>query len=69
LGHEVKEIYFGVFELYTADEVFVTGTAAHIAPITKIDGRTIGEGKPGEITKALMEKFGEAIKDGTPIYK
>lgn len=69
LGHEVKEIYFGIFELYTADEVFVTGTAAGIAPITKIDGRIIGEGDPGEITKALMERFDDAVKDGTAIYK
>ncbi len=37
----------GYFDMYTADEVFVTGTAAEIMPVTTIDGRIIGTGKPG----------------------
>jgi len=58
----------GLFDLYTADEVFVTGTAAEIAPITKIDGRLIADGKPGKIAKMLMSAFKELTKtEGTPI--
>ncbi|HOU69978.1 MAG TPA: branched-chain-amino-acid transaminase, partial [Methanothrix sp.] len=52
-GNPIKEKELGLFDLYTADEVFVTGTAAEVAPVTKIDGRTIGDGKPGPITKEL----------------
>ena len=67
-GIEVLETNMGLFDMYTADEVFVTGTAAEIAPITKIDGRSIADGKPGKITKMLMSDFKELTKtDGTPI--
>jgi branched-chain amino acid aminotransferase len=67
-GIEVLETNMGLFDIYTADEVFVTGTAAEIAPITKIDGRLIADGKPGNITKMLMSAFKELTKtDGTPI--
>ncbi len=67
-GAEVTETNLGLFDIYTADEVFVTGTAAEIAPITKIDGRTIGDGKPGEVTKKLMRAFKElTMTEGTPI--
>ncbi len=58
----------GYFDLYTADEVFVTGTAAEIAPITKIDGRIIGDGKPGQVTKKLMTAYKKLTQTtGTPI--
>lgn len=67
-GMEVLEINLGLFDIYTADEVFVTGTAAEIAPITKIDGRLIGDGKPGKITKKLMAAFKGLTKtEGVPI--
>jgi branched-chain amino acid aminotransferase len=67
-GIEVLETNMGFFDMYTADEVFVTGTAAEIAPITKIDGRSIADGKPGKITKMLMSDFKELTKtDGAPI--
>ena len=67
-GIEVKETDLGLFDLYTGDEVFVTGTAAEVAPVTKIDGRIIGSGKPGPITKALMAAFRKmAMTSGTPI--
>lgn len=60
----------GLYDLYTADEVFVTGTAAEIAPIVEIDGRKIGEGKPGKITKLLMEEFEKVTQtEGVPIYE
>ena len=47
LGITVKEQNLGYFDLYTADELICTGTAAEVAPITWVDGRTIGSGKPG----------------------
>lgn len=65
---EIIETNLGLFDIYTADEVFVTGTAAEIAPITKIDGRSVDSGKPGKITKKLMAAFKELTKtEGTPI--
>ncbi|MDQ1312012.1 MAG: branched-chain amino acid aminotransferase [Euryarchaeota archaeon] len=67
-GIKVIETDLGLFDLYTGDEVFVTGTAAEVAPVTKIDGRIIGSGKPGPITKELMVAFRElAMSSGTPI--
>lgn len=69
-GIPVYETRLGIFDLYTADEVFVTGTAAEIAPVSRIDGRRIGDGKPGPLTKLLMKLFKECTEhEGTPIYK
>jgi branched-chain amino acid aminotransferase len=68
LGIEMQCQNMGFYDLYTADEVFVTGTAAEIGPIVKIDGRIIGEGRPGPVTKRLMAAFREVTKrEGTPI--
>ncbi|MET1124410.1 MAG: branched-chain-amino-acid transaminase [Archaeoglobaceae archaeon] len=65
-----KETNLGIYDLYTADEVFVTGTAAEIAPIVVIDGRVIGDGKPGKITRMLMEEFRKVTeREGVPIYE
>jgi len=47
------------YQVYTADECFLTGTAAEIVPVTRVDGRVIGDGRPGPITKRLMERFKE----------
>jgi branched-chain amino acid aminotransferase len=67
-GYEVLERDLGLFDLYTGDEVFVTGTAAEVAPVTKVDGRVIGTGKPGQITKELMAAFRELTQTtGTQI--
>jgi len=49
-------------DLYAADEVFLTGTAAEIIPVVKIDTRTIGTGKPGEVTLKLSEEFKKLTK-------
>lgn len=65
-----SEANLGLYDLYTADEVFVTGTAAEVAPIVEIDGRVIGDGKPGKITRLIMEEFEKVTKsEGTPIYE
>jgi branched-chain amino acid aminotransferase len=49
-------------EVYTADECFLTGTAAEIIPVVKVDGRIIGGGKPGPITTKMMKMFKNATK-------
>jgi len=49
-------------ELYISDECFLTGTAAEIIPVVKVDGRKIGNGKPGKLTLSLMKKFRELTK-------
>jgi branched-chain amino acid aminotransferase len=65
-----KEMNLGLYDLYSADEIFVTGTAAEIAPITIVDGRTVGDGKPGKITRILIEEFKKlTMSEGTPIYE
>ncbi len=56
-GIEVIEQNVTRFELYICDEFFLTGTAAEVIGVVDIDGRTIGEGKPGPITCLLREKF------------
>ena len=69
-GYEVLERDLGLFDLYTGDEVFVTGTAAEVAPVTKVDGRTIGKGVPGSVTKELMAAFKKmTMTTGTPIFE
>lgn len=65
-----KETNVGLYDLYTADELFVTGTAAEIAPIVVIDGRKVGDGKPGKITRMLIQEFRKVTEsEGVPIYK
>ncbi|SES95198.1 branched chain amino acid aminotransferase apoenzyme [Methanococcoides vulcani] len=69
-GYEVIVGNLGLFDMYTADEIFVTGTAAEAAPITKLDGRPIGDGSVGPITKAAVAAFEEVTgSTGTPIYE
>ncbi len=64
-----KETNLSLYDLYTADEVFVTGTAAEVCPIVWIDGRTIGDGRPGKITRRIMEEFRKKTEvEGVPIY-
>ncbi|MGM0369085.1 MAG: branched-chain-amino-acid transaminase [Bacillota bacterium] len=54
---EVSEEVFTRHDLYTADECFLTGTAAEVIPVVEIDGREIATGEPGEYTKKLIDKF------------
>ncbi len=54
---EVVEKNLTRFDLYVCDEFFLTGTAAEVIGVVEIDGRTIGDGKPGPVTKLLREKF------------
>ena len=67
MGITIKEQNLGYFDLYTADEVMVTGTAAEVAPIVEIDGRVIGNGVPGAVTRQLMVAFkARTMEEGTP---
>ena len=71
LGYEVKDKNITPYELFNAEEVFFTGTAAEIVPVREINKRTISNGKPGPITKRLMEEFAKLVRDqsqGIPIY-
>lgn len=68
-GYTVDEKELSRYELYTADEVFLTGTAAEVIPVRIYDERVIGDGKPGPVTKKLMAEFRKiAESTGTPIY-
>jgi len=61
-GVRVVEERFTRDEIYIADEAFFTGTAAEVTPIREVDGRTIGEGKPGKITQKLQSVFFDVVK-------
>lgn len=58
----VKEELFTPYHLYVGDEVFLTGTAAEVVPVTEVDGRAIGDGKPGKTTLKLMKEFRELTR-------
>jgi branched-chain amino acid aminotransferase len=60
--YELREETLARFDLYTADELFLTGTAAELIPVTACDGRNIGNGKPGPVTLDLLKKFRQFIK-------
>jgi len=55
-------------ELYTAQECFLTGTAAHITPVAEIDNRKIADGEIGEITKKLQQIYTDVIRGNNPKY-
>lgn len=68
-GLPTEERVFTLYEVYTADECFLTGTAAEVVPVVEVDGRKIGEGVPGRITLLLMEAFHNYVKqEGEPVY-
>ncbi len=68
-GMQVEERVFTRHDLYIADECFLTGTAAEVIPVVKIDQRPIGDGQPGKITQKLIDAFRQfAHSYGTPIY-
>ncbi len=68
LGVETIERPIDRCELYTADECFLTGTAAHITPVAEIDRRKIGDGEIGEITRKLQDIYFEIIRGDNPKY-
>lgn len=68
LGLETVEREIRRSELYLADEVFLTGTAAHITPVGELDNRPIGDGGVGPITKSLSDFYVEIIRGNNPKY-
>jgi len=69
-GIKVSEPNLTRHDLFNADECFLTGTGAEIVPVVKIDGRLIGNGKPGHITQKLVAQYRALTKmSGEPIYE
>ncbi|MEA2187497.1 MAG: branched-chain amino acid aminotransferase [Solirubrobacteraceae bacterium] len=69
LGFEVIERDIARAELYLADEVFMTGTAAELVPVREIDDHTIGDGVPGEVTHAVQTVFEDALYGRSETYR
>jgi len=68
LGIPVREGKFSLDDLYLADEAFLTGTAAEVTPVREVDGRVIGSGNPGPLTKKLQAAFFSVVKGQEPNY-
>jgi branched-chain amino acid aminotransferase len=68
LGIETLEVSVDRTELYLADEVFFTGTAAHVSPVLEIDHRPVGNGKVGKVTRELQRLYFDVIKGKNPKY-
>jgi branched-chain amino acid aminotransferase len=67
-GLEVREERMSRFDVYTADEMFLTGTGAELIPVVKVDGRDIGTGSVGPVFRGLRTDFHELTKvDGVAI--
>jgi branched-chain amino acid aminotransferase len=69
LGYTVVERDVARAELYLADEVFMSGTAAEVVPVREIDDHAIGTGEPGEVTRVLQKAFDDAIHGRTVRYR
>lgn len=69
-GLKISEPNLTRYDLYNADECFLTGTAAELVPVVSIDRRIIGNGKPGPVTLRLLDRFHSLTKEsGEPIYQ
>jgi branched-chain amino acid aminotransferase len=69
-GLKVSEPNLTRYDLFNADECFLTGSGAELVPVVKIDGRTIGSGKPGPVTQKLVTQYHALTKvSGEPIYE
>ena len=69
LGFEVVERDIARAELYLADEIYVTGTAAELTPLREVDDHVIGDGRPGEITRAVQSAFEDALHGRSERYR
>jgi branched-chain amino acid aminotransferase len=63
-GYEVREASMTRHDLYVADEMFLTGTAAEVVAVVSLDGRKIGTGEPGPVTRDLLERFRVLTRSG-----
>ena len=62
-GYPVHETLLNRYDIYTADEAFLSGTATEIVAIRQLDGRIIGEGRQGRITREISRKFQAYVRD------
>jgi len=70
MGLDVREVQFTRYDLFNAEECFLTGTAAEVIPVVEVDGRKISKGVPGEYTKKIIKKFRElAASSGVRVYE
>jgi branched-chain amino acid aminotransferase len=69
LGYEVVERDIGRAEMYLADEIFLSGTAAEIVPVREVDDHSVGTGEPGEITRVIQAAFDDAIHGRSERYR
>ena len=69
LGHTVVERDIARAELYLADEMFMTGTAAELVPVREIDDHRVGEGEPGPLTREVQATFNDALYGRAPRYR
>jgi branched-chain amino acid aminotransferase len=69
LGYEVRERNIARAEMYLADEVFLSGTAAEVVPVREVDDHVIGSGEPGEITRVLQAAFDDAVHGRSERYR
>jgi len=69
LGFELVERNLTRAELYLADEVYLTGTAAELVPVREIDDHAVGTGEPGEVTRAVQQAFEDALHGRTERYR
>ncbi|MCO5200461.1 MAG: branched-chain amino acid transaminase [Chloroflexi bacterium] len=69
LGVQLVQREIDRTELYIADEVFMTGTAAHLTPVVEVDRRSVGTGRPGPITSKLSELFYDCIRGKSEKYQ
>jgi branched-chain amino acid aminotransferase len=70
IGLKLKEEPFTLHDVYVADEVFFTGTAAEVIAVREVDGRIIGEGKAGPVTTRLLKEFRSIVEvDGVKVYE
>jgi branched-chain amino acid aminotransferase len=69
LGHEVVERNVARAELYLADEIFLTGTAAEMCPVREIDDHAIGDGRPGPVTREIQATFEDALNGRAERYR
>jgi branched-chain amino acid aminotransferase len=68
-GIQAAEAHLTRYDVYTADECFVTGTGAELMPVAEVDGRPIADGKPGAITRRLTEAFHALVRhEGEPLW-
>jgi branched-chain amino acid aminotransferase len=69
LGFEVTERHLARSELYLADEVFMTGTAAELVPVVEVDDHAVGSGAPGEVTRSVQSAFDDALHGRSERYR